>query len=182
MDDIEKATALAVAEREREMIRGRIVDMVKASHALEIVDDETRQGAADFLGEAKAVEKVIADTRAEIVKPLKLAQTRINKLFAEPLEQIGDAITRAKAKVQGHYLKERHAGREPNKTFRGMDGGTVTLRRQRGFTITDSSKVPRAYMMVDDKAIRRAIKASDGEVNIEGVEVHKGDVTVSVRV
>ena len=120
---------------------------------------ESRQELVDMLGEIAAVRKDAPDPRLDAAMDL------------------------GKRKLYEWYIKEQFAGNDPPKTIRGMDRGTVSFRDKSGdYRVTDSSAIPRAYMVVDEKAIRRAIKKSKGEVVIEGVEVVRGDVTVSVGV
>ena len=177
-----QSTAVSLAERIAPEVTGRIERLVETANDLEITDNESRQISADMIADVKAVENEIAAAKDSILKPLRETQARVNALFDEPLRQVGVAVTTIKDKIKTHFITARHAGNEPPKTFRGMDRGTVTLKRKRGHRVTDSSLIPREYLKVDTTAINRAINASDGEVVIPGIEVVRGDVTVSVRV
>lgn len=54
------------------------------------------------------------------------------------------------------------------------DNGSVKIRKQWTFKVVEPSKVPKKYLIVDEKAIRKAVK--DGERSINGVEIFEEEI------
>lgn len=159
---------------------------------LEVDDDEGMSLANTLLKEVKRRHKTIEAAKKRILDPLNQARTEVMGLFNPPLkllkgfeQQIKDKIARA---VEASYQEQQKALTEAaDASMRGDTEAAVeamtrasqaelsaqpglSLRHTWDFEIVDEKKIPREYLVIDASAIKAAIKASDGKVEIPGIE------------
>lgn len=100
----------------------------------------------------------------------------------------GEALAKAEA-ASNEYLRTKHMAKaaevsreltrveqqaqavaKPVKGFKTQDGTSVSARERWTFEVVDAAKVPREYLMVDEKKIRALVNA--GVRSIEGVNIY----------
>lgn len=160
---------------------------------LVIDDDEGMQLANEVLREIKGRHKKIEETRKRIVDPLNAAKKEVQNLFGPPLKLLKSLEDRVKDKiakaVEGAYDRQRVALTQAAQA--SMEGDTeaaaeammeaaqaelapvdgLSLRHTWDFEVTDVNLIPPEYMVIDSAAIKSAIRATEGEVEIPGIKV-----------
>jgi len=158
-------------------------------------DDET--AAYEVLRKIKQRKTTIEDERKKITKPLNASLKQVNALFknlSEPLSE-ADKIIRQKilafrakreeqaAKRQAKLLEKAETAEEEEDDEERAEElteqaakvvplvGSSTTSKRWTFTVEEPSVVPRKYMMVDDRAIRAAVR--NGVRDIPGVKIYQ---------
>lgn len=170
---------------ESDLVRARALseaEMGVGSAAEEVV-------AAEVMKALHAEVKALEAKRREITDPLNAALKSVSALFQEPLGH----LARAKTRVQT-ALAEYRTRLENEKMAlldAALDSGSsdvqrlslvaatapaTTLQGVRETTdyeveVVDASLVPEAFKVVDLMAVRKAVKAAAGQIQIPGVTV-----------
>lgn len=75
-------------------------------------DDQTYNGAAEFLRRVKGKKKELEEQRKAITKPMDDAKKRIMDLFRRPIEALDDAENRVKRAMLGYDEEQRRIAEE----------------------------------------------------------------------
>lgn len=177
----------------------REIDQYAAhAKALTIDSDETDREAVSLAGEMRKLYKRIEAVREEIVKPAKDFVKKVNLLASGYTDQLDDSARLLAAKSgaykaaliaqQEHELAEQAAIMEalgltqtapiPIEEISAKtktEHGTTYQRTNWQIEITDISKVPAQYLMVNEAAIKAALKA--GVAEIPGVKATETKTT-----
>lgn len=165
---------------QQEMVVNSPEDYAEAGDLVKIVKgrlkqiEEKRLGITRPLDEAKdevmtmfkqlsqPLEKFVAETNAAMMGWYKKEQVRIAEQQAKiEAEAMAKAKAEHKAEVVVPILEA------PKTTRTGL--ATITMRDNWTFTIDDELKIPREYLIPDEKKIRAAVKA--GARKIPGVNI-----------
>lgn len=84
------------------------------------------------------------------------------------------------AKKKGEEPEVKPIMTEAPKSSVRTSAGTSSFKKVWTFEIVDETKIPREFLIPDEKAIRKAVLDSAGQVSIEGVRVFQ-DTQVAVR-
>jgi len=129
------------------------------------------QKAAEAEQERLRVEREAAEEAARNA-PDAVAARKAQEAAAEAARQAEEA----QAKADEEKRQRELAARQPAPT-RGM-AATASTRKTWEFEVTDINKVPRKYMVLDEKAVRAAISGKDGKRKIAGLKISQKETTV----
>lgn len=156
VDDIRKikqAKLEAEARRERQRIEAEAAKTLKI--AKEKAEELARQEAA-------------ARAEGDLAKASKLAaKAEALSEKAEDKADNLDSLARAMAPAQPKTEAPKAAG--------------LTFREEYYFRIVDADKIPREYLLIDDKGLASRAKASRGKAIVPGVEFYSKKIPVQTR-
>lgn len=118
--------------------------------------------------EERAARKAIADAEAK-----RVADAEAAAIAAGASEEQLDAVIE-QAQHAENLQKQAQASTADMSRVRGSYGGTTSLAKVRQFRVTDLSKVPTEFLMIDQAKVKAAIKdfkEGDGQP-IAGIEVY----------
>ena len=173
---------------------------------LKIENDEQYTQAGDVVKEVAMKVKKLDAKRMEYTKPLDETKKLIMadfKSVTDPLEEFCTLVKKKmldyyketqqrkneeQARIDAEALEKARQGNvsevqvpivnEEVKTQRG-DVSTITIRKVWTFKITDETKIPRDYLVVDERKIREAIR--NGERRIDGVDIFQEEQAPTIR-
>jgi hypothetical protein len=154
-------TAVSVPEIDR----AEIETVLQKADACAITTAAHYEAAGVFLREVKAAGDRITTACAPMVDSAHKAHKAALAFRAEALAPLMDAERILKGKIAAY-------SQEPPK----VEG--VSLRKGWAFRIVDAAKIPRKYLVPDEKAIGGVVKALGQQARIPGVEVYR-DTTVA---
>lgn len=184
-------------EKDHEMqIKSVIKDMVAFVKDLVVNNESSYKKMTSLYRQAREWKKSVESKRKEMVEPLRKQMTIINdkaKDLTDPLDGVID-IANAKANGYMRLLEEAKRKEEESaravasifdaeeeiyippleKTLRG-EGATLTTKKEKTFRLSDISKVPLKYLMVNEYAIKKDLKLGINE--IAGIEVFETTTT-----
>lgn len=161
---------------------------------------------ADDLKVIKAKYNAIDDKRREFTRPIDKLKKDWMDFFAIPLDRLAKAESIIKAAMINYQrdkerarqeteraLKEKaEKAREKGKEDKAEDlinqaavvsqqevapkVAGVIIRKAWKVRIVDATKVPRAYMVVNEEALRKVAQATKGTLTIPGVEFYEEDI------
>lgn len=111
----------------------------------------------------RELRKKVLDYRSLVAREAERKQAKMMEKAEEQLEA-GDQEAAQETAV------EALAVQGPERVMNG-DAGQVTTQRPWVFEVEDAGAVPREYLLVDEKAIRKAVQA--GARNIPGVRIYQ---------
>lgn len=117
----------------------------------------------------RAKEQALAEKEAERQRKLLEKQNLSKKAQKEEEKRIEEEKAEKLRESEQTDFNFNDADFKQNKTIHS-DAGSATFRKDWDFKIIDETKVPREYLIVDEKAIRNAIK-KNGVRSIEGIEI-----------
>lgn len=183
---------------ELEVERSSITEAMKELSDFSIETASDLQTAAELLNDVVGRKTRINERLAEITKPMRQAEKSVRDLF----RPVQDAMEEAETWLKGRIDSARKAIEARNRDLLEQSRAAVAngdlplvaaltselqppstpdgvqFRSRWTFEIVDESQVPREFLRVDEKAIRAAVKASKGKIEIPGVRVYE-DTTVA---
>ena len=179
----------------------RATMMSTSAQALFIQTDEEYQEAASVLTQIQQRLKEIESERVKITKPINQALRNVNALFKGPKGEYEKAKALFKARM-ADFLKRKEEQRQlaleaaqqasdqGNQEAFYMQAqaandaatpfvGNVHTRDTWKFEITDLTKVPLDFLMVDERKLRGFINVNKDSVIIPGVRVYKDTQVVA---
>ena len=165
-------TAVSVPEIDR----AEIETVLQKADACAITTAAHYEAAGVFLREVKAAEDRITTACAPMVDSAHKAHKAALAFRAEALAPLMDAERILKSKIAAYSIEQAKAAavaapgviaQEPPK----VEG--VSIRKGWAFRITDATKIPRKYLVPDERAIAGVVKALGQEARIPGVEVYE---------
>lgn len=174
-----------------------ICDMVAFTKDLAVQCDESFRTATSLYRQARDWKKRIDERRKAAIEPDRARIAAINdkaKELTDPLDQIIE-ITNMKTASYTRLLEEKKKEEEAKikeaaelldlvpseiyiapmeKTIRG-DGAIATTKIEKRFRVTDLSKVPLEYMMINESKIKTSLKL--GVNIIPGIEIYEEKIT-----
>lgn len=150
--------------------------------------------AGHFLKDVKAKQKQIDEVRKGMTKPLDDAKKRIMEFFRKPTEILKEAEALLKTKMlnfdkqQQELIKKREALIEkqfkdaeikpivnaPKIKIEGIKKMTIWKYR-----VVDINKVPREWLIIDEKKMNQFAKATKGSIPVEGIEIYSENTIAS---
>jgi hypothetical protein len=172
----QKAEAERKAEKEPHLEGGRAVDawFKRITDPLAEAKARLQKPLDAFLKQKAAAER---DRREAEARALKEAAEREAAQMQTPAQM--DAAIAIEARAQEVQQSAQARPAELART-RGDYGGVATLRTVWKHEVTDPSLVPREFLVVNDAAIKAAIKgaAKPGELKIPGVRIFEDSSAV----
>ncbi len=159
-EEAERRAAAERARREEEEARHRAEAMAREEEAARQRAREAQGAAARKRAEQEAAEAESRKRAADLMAR--------NKAAAEAKAR-ADADAAREAQARAETERARALRSAPTTTVAGSTGGSLTAKKRWTFKVVDPVQVPRAYLEVNEKAIRAAVKA--GVRQIPGVEV-----------
>jgi hypothetical protein len=192
-----KTNILPTDMKEMTVYKSQIAKAEKYSTSLQV---KTDKDYAEALAEGTSIKnklEIITKRKEEITKPMNAALKNVRDLF-KPLETAGETALRiikdkmlsftsektrqaekAKLKIaqkveSGYYKPETGVEKmgavvEQPKTI-STENGMATTRMVTKYRLTDISKVPLKFHLVDMQAVKMAIKAGE---TVEGIETYQ---------
>jgi len=153
--------------------------LVKKSQSFEVSSQETSKQALSMALQARDIRKAIDSKRIELNKPALSFQRAVNafsKTIDGKLRSIEQTL---QSKIQNFDIERKEAHKAvgiapPETKIKIEEGGTYTQTVWE-FTVVDESKIPREFLMVNEKAINESIRK--GVRKIDGVEIKSKEIT-----
>jgi len=150
--------------------RSLIEEKKKFTDPLDLAEKLVKPKIAAYLVEQERIKREAAEKRAKAEEDArKLAEKAVAK--AEKLEEKGEPEKAAAVIEQAFKTVEAITDAAPVVPEAPETNG-LSLRTEWKFVITDVNKIPREYMVPDEVAIRRVVKALKDKANIPGVRVY----------
>lgn len=200
MDELKNDQEIAIIEREVAPVQERI-------STLNIVDEGSAKLGTDYLAFLAKALKRLEDRRQFFVRPLVDGQKRINNEFKEMMSPLERMTSEIKSKLLGYrnIVKEEAAknAEKLNKmaaennlpaveavvdnAVKSSIGNSFAVKRW-VWKIIDETKIPREFLIVDEKKINALVKAgtrtvrgvSSNTFKAEGIMVFQEE-SISVR-
>lgn len=151
------------------------------------VTQETHGQAIDFTANVSRALKELEKKRKELVKPMNDSVREINKFFRSlkvPFDQANEIMRQKLTEYRKEEEKKRKelekelqtemgipiAVPKQHTTQRGQEGQAI-VKKYWTYEVEDLSKVPREYLLLDDKKVKDAIK--QGIRNIKGIRIYE---------
>lgn len=150
-------------------IENDVLPVARAAENYQIVDQESMEGAIDFLGKVKEAFDRVERTRKFFTGPLLELKKKYDGRFKTPLESLEKAEKSLKGKMTDYRLTLPENA-PAAKTERTADA-KVTFVKKWKHKVVDPSKVPDAFWKIDDDRIAEQVKA--GLRTIPGVEIYE---------
>jgi len=173
-----------------------IGNQLQRALSLDVVNDAAFKACTAIYAKAKEWRKIIEQKRKEAVDPFRKQIAAINdkaKELSDPLEEI-ENVTKTKVDGYHRFLEEIKKKEEEkilelaklldeeqtpyitpmDSALRG-DGAISYSKIEKRFQVTDISKVPAKYLMVNEAAIKNDIKL--GIQEIPGVRIYEEKTT-----
>ncbi len=185
-------TQVVIKEETKEIV-SETSSIVFTAEEMDILDESGMKDAADLLGVIARTKKKIEDKRQFFAKPLNEQVKKINTLFKGYMKPLEDAEIILKNKVIKYRQKQKKKQEQEEQRLKELveqekievpvpsfkpqektvrsDMSTMSARKTWDFEIEDESQIPREYLMVDEKAIRKAVKS--GIRSIPGVKIYE---------
>lgn len=146
---------------------------------VEITNDTEYQNLCELLKKVKGKEKEIKDFFAEPKAQAYKNHKEISNMEKERLEKLADFETLAKKRI-GEYLLAKEEVRTVDNPIDIPKVKGISTSDVYKWRIVDESKIPREYLIVNEKLINQMIKTTNGSFVIPGIEVYK-EKQVSVK-
>ena len=184
-------------ETELQNIESQISPVIGKAEEYVIITVKDVEDASSFLKEIKDMEKVVENKRTEFTKPLNQSLKSINETFKkmkEPLGQARDLLTKkilSWRKIEADRIVAEQAAyrkkQEAEAELRRLQGkpeveeesiivapivnkiGNMQTVKRWTFDVEDFSKVPDKYKVIENVAVRNAIR--DGVRDIPGLNI-----------
>lgn len=194
---LDQSTRVVVTNDDQERLAGDLLKMVK--NLIKAAEDERTTIVKPFNDGVKAINLKYKD----ITGPLEIAKANIEKALKpyalKKLQDLREKERLAQQELEKKALEE--AAQAPTQeaaeevlntavaaveripqasTVRGQYGSVTSKRIKYGFEIVDVEKIPREYLVVDEKKVRAAINGDPRVSDIPGVKIVE-DVQFSSR-
>lgn len=162
----------------------------------EILSEAQAFNAVDLILKIRKQYQIIDDRRKERTAPASETIKLINADYKQLLNPLKDAEDKLKVGIEGYAnyrigedLAKQDALRKETKD-KGLiipiglksipsSNGDVRFRKSIVGVVVDPAKVPKKYLIIDEKAIQADIDATEGNIKIPGVEI-KQVATVAI--
>ena len=176
-----------------------VTKVIKTSESIKIETEEDFTKATEFLNQIVARIKRIEELRIQFTKPILDAKNAIDTEFKASSVPLREVETKVKSIILDYRKKEaeliekkrleklkeaekitnigeQEQALEEVKEIRQetnvqVSSGTNRFRKVWTFDIINEKIIPKAYLKVDEVALRKAIK--DGERKIKGVKIYQ---------
>lgn len=173
------------AKRHIEIYSEVVDEIVRGARQIKITDMQSAEMAVSYAAKAKSICKRIENTKKEITRQAREFTSEVNsfaKKFIEALETVEKIIT---DKIDVHK-REEDQKREEEEALLNIVGtipvapyddltriragnGSCLERTVWGYEVEEITDVPSKFLMVNDEAVKAAIKA--GVRNIPGLKI-----------
>lgn len=169
-------------------------NIVEAYEAFEVNTIQDYEQAGTYLKDVKAKQKQIDEVRKSMTKPLDDAKKRIMDFFRNPNDILKKAEGLLKNKMlaydkhQQEIAKKREAMLQkqfkdaevkpvvqaPKVKIDGIKKMTIWKYR-----VDDINKVPREWLIIDEKKMNAFAKATKGSIPVEGITIYSEETIAS---
>lgn len=190
-----------IPKKELQILEKQVSPLIERAGSYELKTTDDVEKASEFLKELHEVEKNIENKRLEFTKPLNQSLRAINKTFKTMVKPVSDAKSMVKRKIgvwhraeqeriareearrrkiqeahekQGHDVNAPVIMERPDTTI-----GNSMVKKVWTFKVTDETKIPREFLMVDTAKLRKYMYQMKEEAKVPGVEFYQ-DEQVSV--
>lgn len=171
----------STAEKEGDELNNKVATVSELAHVLQIFDAQTFEQAGNMLSELKSIQKRIEAEEDRVTDPLRQALEAERSRWRPMKLAIKTAIDSLKGSVTAYnaqILAEQRLASEKLSTGQ-IDlskalsttqvpvSSSIRMTKRKQFRITNLTKVPRKYLILDEKAVREAMK---NDIKIAGIE------------
>lgn len=177
-------------------IKSTIRDMVAFARGLAVNTEASYNQITSMYRQAREWKKIIETKREQLVAPFRKQIAMINDKAKDLTDPLDAVIAMANVKsacylrlLEETKKKEDEALRKVASIFDAEDeiyiapmqknirgeGAVLVTKKEKTFRVTDITKVPSKYLMVDEAAIKRDLKL--GIAEIPGLEIHETTTT-----
>ena len=189
---MQKLDIVTKHDKEITLLEGR-AKAVSTKANFKITSQEKLEEANKIMSTLKVAKKFVAEKKARIITPLLLATKNAREMFRPIENELFDAETRLKEGVMGYKRQVDEVVAEQNKKIEekvekgetSFEKGSAKMAKVQAKTsqfktrkvqkmfITDEKKIPRAFLVVNEVALRKALLA--GTV-VSGAEIRTIEV------
>lgn len=164
-----------------------IATITSRADKIMIKNDKDVVEATEVLAQIKARKDNIEEIRKEFTQPLNQSLRNINSRFKEMIEPLENAERHIKKYILGYRELKAKEWKEQEKKLKKENGkdaflkpmptkvesdtGELRVRKEWKFKITNAELIPRVYLEVNEKLIRRQI--NDGVRKIPGIKIYQ---------
>lgn len=177
---IEKKNTFSIDKAiEKLNIEINIEPLLQTAENFSITGDKQAKNALSMSLQSRKLKKALDESRKEIIKPHFDFQRAINKIvkdYTTKLEQIEENL---RSKLDTWLQAQSSFNQDFSSMVIEVDDGKMTTKSTWDFLVEDFDKIPREYLLVNEKKIKSAIKA--GFRNIAGLKIFE-EKSVAMRV
>jgi len=177
--DLEKQAEIVVSDAKK----------FAASITITVATEEQCSAAGEILQKIKKRLKELDEMRRAITKPLDEAKKKIMTLFKDPTGQLEEIEMKIKKAILD-FQQSLFAQQQIENAFcseNEMESiepavpniAGVSIRKIWKFRIVDETKIPREWLMVDEKKIGSAVRKTGCHLKIAGVEIYEETILAS---
>lgn len=148
-------------------IEEQLLPIARAAENYSIVDQESLEGAIDFLGKVKEAHDRVERTRKFFTKPLLDLKRTFDERFSPTADELEKAEASLKKKMTDYRLTLPSNATAPT-TAKTADAKATFVKVWK-YRVSEPDRVPPEYMKVDEDKIAKVVKA--GIRNIPGVKI-----------
>ncbi len=172
-------------------------DMVEIYKSYAIIDNPSYVNAAEDLKKIKQKASELEEQRKSMTRPLDESKKRIMDFFRKPLNLLAQMEATIKSSMLKFQREEEIRRQEeqkkldklakknglpapviPTKVEKVTGVKTKTLWR---FRIKDEKKIPREYLIPNEKMLGQLAEATKGSLEIPGVEFYPEEIIAATR-
>lgn len=156
-----------------------IEPLLQTAENFSVTGEEQAKNALSMSLQSRKLKKALDESRKEIIKPHFDFQRAINKIvkdYTTKLEQIEENL---KGKLDTWLKAQSTFNQDFSNLVIEVDDGNFKKIKKWVYTVEEAGVVPVEYLVIDDKAIKTAIKS--GVRNIPGLKIFEEE-SISMRV
>lgn len=143
--------------------------LIKQASSHKITCQEEAKQALAMSMQARKLKKTLEESRASIVRPHIDFQKAINQIVKDYTEKLDSIEKGLKLSLEMWVEAQNAISDHAPELILSVVDGTAKQAVELDFTIEDIGKVPREFLIVDEKLVKKAIKAGIRE--IEGIKI-----------
>jgi len=199
--DIDIIEETAQEEVHKDLVESKVQSVMSAIETMEIDSNDAMEGAAEWLRKNKETQKFVKEFFEEDRKRTYDAYQAVTKEIKRFTDILTKAEKTVKRKMADYQMEQERIRREKEEQRRKEEEAKQIEAEKKGkpapppavteapveeeeklegvsfvevwtYTIEETDKIPREYMIPDEKKIRDVVKAMKGDANIPGVKIY----------
>lgn len=167
--EVEKVSVREATESLRAQLN--LDPLIKQASDYKITCQEEARQALSMSMQARKIKKALEESRASIVRPHIDFQKAINQIVKDYTTKLESIEENLKTSLESWVEAQNAISDHCPELILSVTDGSAKQTVELDFKIEDITKVPRKYLVIDEKLVKKAIKA--GIRDIEGIKIYE---------